>query len=45
MEGHWAKHAGLKRGDIENTLGEHIGNLAGTHWVLIYSKAGSFVKF
>jgi len=25
--GLWAKHMGLKRGAIENTLGEHIGNL------------------
>jgi hypothetical protein len=31
MEGPWAKHVGLKRGDIENTLGEHIGNLMGTY--------------
>jgi hypothetical protein len=22
----------LKRGAIRNTLGEHIGNLMGTHW-------------
>jgi hypothetical protein len=25
--GLWAKHMGLKRGVIGNTLGEHIGNL------------------
>jgi hypothetical protein len=25
---------GLKRGAIENTHGEHIGNLMGTHWEL-----------
>jgi hypothetical protein len=25
---------GLKRGAIENTLGEHTGNLMGTHWEL-----------
>jgi len=25
--GLWAKHRGLKRGAIGNTLGEHIGNL------------------
>jgi hypothetical protein len=25
---------GLKRGAIGNTLGEHIGNLMGTHWEL-----------
>jgi hypothetical protein len=25
--GLWAKHTALKRGAIENTLGEHIGNL------------------
>jgi hypothetical protein len=28
--GLWGKHMGLKRGAIENTLGEHIGNLKGT---------------
>jgi hypothetical protein len=27
--GLWAKHMGLKRGAIGNTLGEHIGNLKG----------------
>ncbi len=25
--GLWAKHVGLKRGAIGNTLGEHIGNV------------------
>jgi hypothetical protein len=30
--GLWAKHMGLKLGAIGNTLGEHIGNLMGTHW-------------
>jgi hypothetical protein len=29
--GLWAKHMRLERGDIGNTLGEHIGNLMGTH--------------
>jgi hypothetical protein len=39
-EGLWAKHMGLKRGAIGNTLGEHIGNLKnignllGTQWEL-----------
>jgi hypothetical protein len=28
--GLWAKHMGLKRGAIENTLEEHMGNLKGT---------------
>jgi hypothetical protein len=28
--GLWAKHMGLKRGSIEKTLGEQIGNLKGT---------------
>jgi hypothetical protein len=35
--GLWAKHTGLKRGAIENTFGEKIGNLEnilGTHWKL-----------
>jgi len=32
--GLWAKHMGLKRGAIGNTLAEHIGNLMGTHWDL-----------
>jgi len=32
--GLWAKHMGLKRGAIGNNLGEHIGNLMGTHWEL-----------
>jgi len=26
----WAKHMGLKRGAIENTLGEHVGNIGNT---------------
>jgi len=26
----WAKHMGIKRGAMGNTLGEHIGNLMGT---------------
>jgi hypothetical protein len=30
--GLWAKHMGLKRGAIGNTLGEPIGNLKGTFW-------------
>jgi len=29
---HWAKHRGLNRGAIGNTLEEHIGNLKGTCW-------------
>jgi hypothetical protein len=29
-----AKHVGLKQGAIGNILGEHIGNLKGTHWEL-----------
>jgi len=28
--GPWAKHMGLKRAAIGNTLGEHIGNMLGT---------------
>jgi hypothetical protein len=34
MGGVWAKHMGLKRGAIGNILGEHIGNLVGTHFDL-----------
>jgi len=30
--GLWAKHMGLKRRAIGDTLEEHIGNLMGTHW-------------
>jgi len=30
--GLWAKHMGLKQGAMGNTLGEHSGNLMGTHW-------------
>ncbi len=30
--GLWAKHMGLKQGAIGNIIGEHIGNLKGTHW-------------
>jgi hypothetical protein len=30
----WAKHMRLKRVAIGNTLGEHTGNLMGTHWEL-----------
>jgi len=29
--GLWAKHVGLKRGAIGNTLGEFIGNLMGIY--------------
>jgi len=29
--GLWAKHVGLKRGAIGNTLGEYIGNLMGIY--------------
>jgi hypothetical protein len=32
--GLWAKHMGLKRVAIGNTLQEHIENLIGTHWEL-----------
>jgi hypothetical protein len=31
----WAKHMGLKRGAIENTLGEHVGNIGNTLGLLI----------
>jgi hypothetical protein len=30
----WAKHMGIKRSAIGNTLGEQIGNLMETHWEL-----------
>jgi hypothetical protein len=41
MGGLWAKHMGLKRGAIGNTLGEHIGNLMGTHWELEGNMVGT----
>jgi hypothetical protein len=31
-KGRTSKHMGLKPGAIGNILGEHIGNLMGTHW-------------
>ncbi len=42
--GLWAKHMGLKRGAIGNTLGEHIGNLGnmfGTWWEPIGNLKGT----
>jgi hypothetical protein len=41
MGGLWAKHMGLKRGAIGNTLGKHIGNLMGTHWELEGNMVGT----
>jgi hypothetical protein len=41
MGGLWAKHMGLKQGAIGNTLGEHIGNLMGTHWELEGNMVGT----
>ncbi len=32
---------GLKRGAIGNTIGEHIGNLMGTHWELERNMLGT----
>jgi hypothetical protein len=43
--GLWALHMGLKRGAIGNTLGEHIGNLMGTHWVLEGNMLGTKEKW
>jgi hypothetical protein len=42
--GLWAKHMGLKRGAIGNTLGEHIENLMGTHWELEGNMLGTKEK-
>ncbi len=42
--GLWALHMGLKRGAIGNTLGEHIGNLMGTHWELEGNMLGTKEK-
>jgi len=45
--GLWAKHIGLKRGAIGNSLGEHIGNLrnvVGTHWELDGNMLGTKEK-
>jgi hypothetical protein len=39
--GLWTKHMGLKRGAIGNTIGEHIGNLMGTHWELERNMLGT----
>jgi hypothetical protein len=39
-----AKHMGLKQGAIGNTLGEHIGNLMGTHWELEGNTLGTKEK-
>jgi len=39
--GLWAKHMGLKRGAIGNTIGKHIGNLGnikGTCWEHVGNK-------
>jgi len=39
--GLWAKHMGLKRGAIGNTLGEHTGNIwnrLGTNWEHVGNK-------
>jgi hypothetical protein len=47
MGGLWAKHMGLKRGVIGNTLGEHIGdlrNIFGTHWELERNMLGTKEK-
>jgi len=44
--GLWAKHRGLKRGAIGNTLGEHIGNLKNilkTRWEPIGNLKGEHV--
>jgi hypothetical protein len=43
--GLWAKHMGLKRGAIGNTLEEHIrnlGNILGTWWESIGNLKGTF---
>jgi len=34
--GLWAKHMGLKRGAIENTLGEHIENFGNILGILVF---------
>jgi len=36
---------GLKQGAIENPLGEHIGNLMGTHWELEGKMLGTKKKW
>jgi hypothetical protein len=36
---------GLKQGAIGNTLGEHIGNLMGTHWELERNMLGTKEKW
>jgi hypothetical protein len=38
----WAKHMGLKRGLKGNILGEHTGNLMGTHWGLEGNIKGTY---
>jgi hypothetical protein len=42
--GLWAKHMGLKRGAIGNTLWAHIENLMGTHWELDRNMLGTTEK-
>jgi hypothetical protein len=46
--GLWAKHLGLKRGAIGNTLGEHIensGNILRTWWEPIGNMLGTKEKW
>jgi len=45
MVGLWAKHMGLKRGAMENTLGEHTGNMMRTHWELEGNMLGTKEKW
>jgi hypothetical protein len=42
--GVWAKHMGLKHSAFGNTLGEHVGNLMGTHWELERNMLGTKEK-